>query len=164
LDSRRLRHRFKGLQVTGQEKGHGKVLAIPVLLVVAFLLPFLTGSTKANSTSNGLSIFLMGEISFILPIMLSSISVGQEGRSIANIYMLPIDAEQLIRGKIFLAWIVSGIRRRSSRCDAVIVSLTVVGFRMSTYRSNLRCRCRWICGSGSGFKIPQLHVGPEKTT
>jgi hypothetical protein len=98
----------KEMRSLARRREMARFLAIPVVLVVASLLPALTSSANPSAGLSGVSLALLAEISFIMPMMLSSITIGQEGRSIANIYMLPISADELVLGKLFLPWILSG--------------------------------------------------------
>jgi hypothetical protein len=86
-----------------------RFLAIPVMLVVASMIPVLSSGANTRSSFSETALFLLAEASIVLPIMLSSVSIGQEGKSILNIYMLPISADELIAGKLFLSWLISGI-------------------------------------------------------
>ena len=86
-----------------------RFLAVPVTLIVASLLPVLSSGAATRNSLSEVGLYLLAEASIILPIMLSSISIGQEGKSISNIYILPISAQELIAGKLFLSWLISGI-------------------------------------------------------
>ena len=84
-----------------------RFLAIPVVVAVIFVADSLSGAYG----SDGIVVMLisLSTLSTILPIMLSSISIGQEGRSIANIYMLPITPTELGRGKLLFPVVISGL-------------------------------------------------------
>jgi len=99
----------KELKSLSRRKDMARFLAIPIMLVIVTILPILTSGENPQTAMSGVSLVLLSEASIILPIMLSSISIGQEGRSITNIYMLPISAEELIKGKLFHAWVISGV-------------------------------------------------------
>ena len=86
-----------------------RFLAVPVMLVVASMIPVLSSGANTRSSLSETALFLLAEASIVLPIMLSSISIGQEGKSILNVYMLPISADELIAGKLFLSWLISGV-------------------------------------------------------
>ena len=73
------------------------------MLVVVFLLP----SVYSESAASPVTLLLLGEISTLHPIMLSSICIGQEGRSITNIYMLPISSSDLMAGKLVIPLVIS---------------------------------------------------------
>ncbi len=100
---------MKDLRSLTRRKEMARFLAIPVMLVVVFFLPTLYNGYGSNSPAASVGMLLVGEVSTLLPIMLSSIALGQEGKSIANIYMLPITPSELTRGKIFFPAMISSV-------------------------------------------------------
>jgi hypothetical protein len=90
-----------------RRKEMARFLAIPVMLIISFSLPTLF-STSAQSGSYSI-FFMAGFIPFLTPLLLSIVSVGQEGRAIINICMLPISVKGLIKGKLLPVWVISGV-------------------------------------------------------
>jgi len=72
--------------------------------------------TPSGYSGRSPGFFLAAFIPFLIPLMLSMISVGQEGRAVVNICMLPISANELIKGKLLVSWTIS-----------IIATLGVVG-------------------------------------
>lgn len=131
------------------------------MLVVTSLLPVLA-SSNAKTSLSGASFYLLAETSIILPIMLSSISIGQEGRSISNIYMLPISAEELVNGKLILSWLISGLgilgiaflmqSVAPIATSQFLIVLVTVFFNMLT---------EGYIGLGAGSRYPNFTIGPR---
>jgi hypothetical protein len=98
----------------------------------------------------------------MLPIMLSSISLGQEGQSIANIYMLPITPSELTRGKIFFPTLISGIAVAVAlvlfqflfpfTLDQLIILILALLFLVVT---------EVLVGLGTGARYPDFTLGPR---
>ncbi len=112
---------LKEFRALARRRDLARFVAIPVVYVIALTLPVLFSSSYGDDFSLGLSgFFLAAMVPFIIPLMLSSITVGQEGKAIVLILMLPIRANSFIKGKLLPAWIIS-----------IISSIgTVIIFRM----------------------------------
>jgi len=139
-----------------------RFLAVPATVVVASLLPFLTGGSNSKTGLFQASLYILAETSIILPIMLSSISIGQEGKSISNIYMLPISPEELVNGKLFLSWLISAV--------GVIGIALLVEFLASFAILNLlvvlvavffNVLVQGYIGLGAGSRYPNFTIGPR---
>jgi hypothetical protein len=130
-----------------------RFLAIPVLLVVSSLLPVLTSGANPREALSGVSLVLLAETSLILPMMLSSISIGQEGSSIANIYMLPISADELVLGKLFLPWIFSGA--------GILAIALLMQFLATLVAGAFNMIIQGYVGLGTGSRYPSFNVGPR---
>jgi hypothetical protein len=100
---------LKELRSLVRRKDMARFLAIPVIFVVASFLPAIEAGANAGSALSAVRFIVLAESSFIIPMLLSSISVGQEGQSIANIYMLPISVDEFVNGKLFLSWVISTV-------------------------------------------------------
>jgi hypothetical protein len=139
-----------------------RFLAIPVMIVVASLLPVLTSGVRSGSSLSGVIFYLLAEASIILPIMLSSISIGQEGKSISNIYMLPISAKQLANGKLFLSWVMSGIGIMGiallMQFLAPVPILTFLALLVTVFFTVL---IEGYVGLGAGSRYPNFTIGPR---
>ncbi len=78
-------------------------LAIPFVMTAAFLLPQFTsigGPRGAPPGALGFPLLLVGGI---FALIFSSVSIGQEGKAIANIYSFPVTPRQYLRAKAALA-------------------------------------------------------------
>jgi hypothetical protein len=152
----------KELRSLARRREMARFLAIPVLLVVSSLLPVLTSRTDPRTAWSGPLAFIIAETSLILPMMLSSISIGQEGSSIANIYMLPISAEELILGKLFLPWIFSG----AGILAIALLMQFLVPFAAGQLLATLvavafNIIIQGYVGLGTGSRYPSFNVGPR---
>lgn len=107
-----------------RRKELARFVAMPVILIISFFLPTLIASSPFPSQPSSLpaphpssslghigvssrTLFFEAFVPFMVPLMLSTITIGQEGRSIVNLCMLPISAKQLIKGKLLPTWIIS---------------------------------------------------------
>ncbi|MGA1974908.1 MAG: hypothetical protein ABSG92_04665 [Conexivisphaerales archaeon] len=152
---------IKDLRSLTRRREMSRFLAIPVLLVVVFLLPSLYGG-GLGADATPFSLYLLGEVSTLLPIMLSSISLGQEGRSVANLYMLPMSPDELIMGKLFLPWVFTGA------AVAVVASLMQLLFPMPMDQfAVVLVALAFIVfiqayvGLGTGARHPDFTLGPR---
>ena len=152
----------KEMRSLARRREMARFLAIPVVLVVASLVPTLTSRANPNAGLSGVSLALLAEISFILPMILSSISIGQEGRSIANIYMLPISADELVIGKLFLPWIFSGagILVIASLLQ-FLVPVAAGQFLATLIFAAFNMMVQSYLGLGTGSRYPSFDVGPR---
>ena len=89
-----------------RRKELARFISMPVILVVSFFLPTLL-SPASNYAGRTPGIFLAGLVPFMVPLMFSMMSIGQEGKSVINLCMLPISPKQLIKGKLLPAWIIA---------------------------------------------------------
>lgn len=96
---------LKEFRALVRRKDMARFLAIPVVIIIAFILPSLFTQQEFSGSSPGL--FLAAFIPFLIPLMLSSITIGQEGKAAINLLMLPISSKELIKGKLLPAWTVS---------------------------------------------------------
>jgi len=78
-------------------------LAIPFVMTAAFLLPQFTGVGGPRGPSSGAAGFPLLLVGGIFALIFSSVSIGQEGKAIANIYTLPVTPRQYLRAKAALA-------------------------------------------------------------
>jgi hypothetical protein len=82
-----------------------RFLAIPVVIAISFLAPFVASPSGRGAPG----FFLTFLIAFIVPLMFSSICIGQEGTAIMNLLSLPISVNDLIKGKLVPTWLISGL-------------------------------------------------------
>ncbi len=152
----------KELRSLVRRKEMARFLAIPVLLVVSTLLPVLTSGADPKQSLQGASLVLLAEVSLILPMMLSSISIGQEGTSIANVYMLPISAEELISGKLFLPWIISGVGILAvALLTQFLAPVAIAQFLATLVAVAFNMIIQGYVGLGAGSRHPSFNVGPR---
>ncbi len=88
-----------------RRKDMARFIAIPILLIVSYLLPTLYAPSDYSGRSPGF--FLTVFIPFLVTLMFSMIGIGQEGEAVINLRMLPISAEELMKGKLLPVWIMS---------------------------------------------------------
>jgi hypothetical protein len=94
--------------------------------------------------------------------MLSSISIGQEGNSIANIYMLPISADEVVNGKLFLPWIISGVGVLAvALLMQFLAPLATVQFLATLVAVAINIIIQGYVGLGTGSRYPSFNVGPR---
>jgi hypothetical protein len=98
---------LKELRALVRRRDLARFIAIPVVISVSFLAPFLFSSADASGRAPGF--FLAAFIPLFVPLMFSSISIGQEGNSIANLLSLPIKPADLIRGKLAPTWLIASV-------------------------------------------------------
>lgn len=139
-----------------------RFLAIPFILLVAVLLPVVVGQGNVRTEVSSVGLLLSAEISFILPIMFSTIAFGQEGKAIANLYVLPISADQLIKGKLFPSLLISIIAVLAATGLMQVLSplmpleylgLVVAVMTVVTVES--------LFGLGVGSRYPDFTLGPR---
>lgn len=152
----------KELRSLARRREMARFLAIPVLLVVSSLLPVLTSGANPHETLSGVSLVLLAEVSLLLPMMLSSISIGQEGSSIANIYMLPISTDELVLGKLFLPWIFSGAGILAIALLMQFLAPVAAGqFLATLIAAAFNVIIQGYVGLGAGSRYPSFNVGPR---
>jgi hypothetical protein len=83
-----------------------RFMAIPVVMVISFLIPMITSPNEFKGRAPGF--FLSAFIPYIVPLMFSTIGIGQEGNSLINLFSLPIKPTELMKGKLAPAWLISG--------------------------------------------------------
>jgi hypothetical protein len=140
-----------------------RFLAIPVMIVVASLIPVLTSGTDTKvSLSEGVGLFLLAEASIILPLMLSSISIGQEGKSISNFYMLPISVKEVVNGKVFLSWLLSGVGILGIALLMQFLSpVAILQFLVVLVAALFNILIQGYVGLGAGSRYPNFTIGPR---
>jgi hypothetical protein len=153
---------LKELRSMSRRREMARFLAIPVLFVISSLLPVLTSSGAPGEALSSVRLFLSGEVSLFLPMMLSSISIGQEGTSIANLYMLPISTNDLINGKLFLPWIMSGISVLAIvALLQVLAPATIAVLLVTLVALAFNIVIQGYAGLGTGSRFPSFNVGPR---
>jgi len=98
---------MKEFRALVRRKDLARFIAIPVVVAISFLVPTL--AQPGDMSGRGPGFFLAAFIPFLVPMMFSSISIGQEGNSIMNLLSLPIGSTDLIKGKLAPALLISFI-------------------------------------------------------
>ena len=96
IDPMTLALALKDFRSLVRRKELSRFISIPIFLIVAYSLPFLFSPKGFYMPST----FFVLIICFMTSNMFSSISVGQEGKSVINLYLLPIGPKQLALGKL----------------------------------------------------------------
>jgi hypothetical protein len=96
---------MKEFRALVRRKELARFLAIPVVISISFLAPMVASPGGGRAPG----FFLTFMIAFIVPLMFSSICIGQEGNSIMNLLSLPISVNDLIKGKLAPTWLISGL-------------------------------------------------------
>lgn len=152
----------KELRALSRRREMTRYLAVPVMLVVASLIPVLTSSSNKINLSEGVGLLLLAEASLILPMMLSSISIGQEGKSISNIYMLPISAEEMVNGKLFLSWLISSIGVLGiGLLMQFLAPVTILQLLTVLIVGLFNIPVQGYVGLGAGSRYPNFTIGPR---
>lgn len=99
---------LKEFRALTRRKDLARFIAIPVVLAISFLAPSLFSPSDMKGTAPGFFLVAIFMPLFV-PMMFSSISIGQEGRSIADLLSLPMKSTDLIKGKLVPAWLISSL-------------------------------------------------------
>jgi hypothetical protein len=89
-----------------RRKDMARFMAIPVVMIISFMVPMITSPIEFKGRAPGF--FLSAFIPYIVPLMFSTIGIGQEGNSLINLFSLPIKPTELMRGKLTPSWVISG--------------------------------------------------------
>ncbi len=97
---------LKEFRALTRRKDLARFIAIPVVIAVSILAPVV--ASPGDMSGRGPGFFLAAMMPFVVPLMFATMSIGQEGISIMNLLSLPIKANDLIKGKLAPAWLISG--------------------------------------------------------
>ena len=149
---------LKEFRALVRRRDMARFIAIPVVLVISFFLPVMLSGDSYSGRSPGL--FLAAYVPFLLPLMLSTIVVGQEGKAIANILMLPIRAKDFIIGKLLPAWIISTLATFVSVGVFEIIAPTgVIQMAATIIAGLLTIASNGFLGLGIGVRHPDFTQG-----
>ncbi len=98
---------LKEFRALVRRKDLSRYLAVPIVIAIVFLLPTLYMPADYSGFSSGF--FLPAMMPFVITMMFSTSSVGQEGKAVINLLMLPILTKEFIQGKLLPTWIISTI-------------------------------------------------------
>jgi hypothetical protein len=97
---------LKEFRALTRRKDLARFIAIPVVIAVSIFAPVI--ASPGDMSGRGPGFFLAAMMPFVVPLMFATISIGQEGISIMNLLSLPVKANDLIKGKLAPAWLISG--------------------------------------------------------
>ena len=98
---------LKEFRALTRRKDLARYIAIPVVMSISLLLPMI--ASPGDMSGRGPGFFLAAFIPLIVPLMFTTISIGQEGVSIMNLLSLPVKPNDLIKGKLTPALLISGL-------------------------------------------------------
>lgn len=96
---------LKEFRALVRRKELARFIAIPVVIAVMTLAPI--AASEGDMSGRGPAFLMAVIIPFIVPNMLSTISIGHEGNSIMHLLCLPVKATDLIKGKLAPSLLVS---------------------------------------------------------
>ncbi len=96
---------LKEFRALTRRKDLARFIAIPVVIAVSILAPVV--ASPGDMSGRGPGFFLAAMMPFVVPLMFATMSIGQEGISIMNLLSLPVKANELIKGKLAPAWLIS---------------------------------------------------------
>ena len=97
---------LKEFRALTRRKDLARFIAIPIVIAVSILAPVI--ASPGDMSGRGPGFFLAAMMPFFVPLMFATMSIGQEGISIMNLLSLPVKANDLIKGKLAPAWLISG--------------------------------------------------------
>lgn len=148
---------LKEFRVLVRRKDMARFIAIPIIIIISLILPTLFTSGYSGSYPG---LFLMVFIPFIIPLMLSMITIGQEGKAVINLCMLPIPAKQLIKGKLFPAWIMATIATITTAAVLQIIApMNIHTMLAAISASMLLIVVESFIGLGVGSRYPDYTIG-----
>ncbi len=149
---------LKEFRALTRRKDLARFLAIPVVIAISLLAP--TVASPGDMSGRGPGFFLAAFIPLIIPLMLASICIGQEGASIMNLISLPVKPNDLIKGKLAPAWLISGLATLG--LIAVLEIIAPLGFSnvLATLLISLKAIViNSFIGLGVGARWPDYTVG-----
>ena len=78
-------------------------LAIPFVMVFIFLIPQYTAGSQISKAPAGAIAFPLFFVAGVFALVFSSVSIGQEGKAILNVYSLPVSPKAFLKAKATLA-------------------------------------------------------------
>ncbi len=98
---------LKEFRALTRRKDLARFIAIPIVIAVSMFAPII--ASPGDMSGRGPGFFLAVMIPFLVPLMFTTISIGQEGTSIMNLLSLPVKSTDLIKGKLAPALLISGV-------------------------------------------------------
>lgn len=149
---------MKEFRALVRRKDLSRFIAIPVVIVISLLVP--TMASPGDMSGRAPGFFLAAFIPYIVPLMFSTISIGQEGNSVMNLLCLPIKPTELIKGKLAPAWLISGLATLGVIGGMEIVAPLGLGEALATVVvSTMAIVVNSFIGLGVGSRWPDYTVG-----
>lgn len=98
---------LKEFRALTRRKDLARFIALPIMISISLLAPVI--ASPGDMSGRGPGFFLAAIIPFIVPLTLATISIGQEGTSIMNLLSLPVKPNDIIKGKLAPAWLISAV-------------------------------------------------------
>ncbi len=141
-----------------RRKELSRFIAIPVVMAISFLVPMLAQRGDVGRGNSGF--FLAAFMPLFVPLMFSTISIGQEGNSIMNLLSLPITPTDLIKGKLAPAWLISSMATFGMiAIMQIIAPLGLIEILVMTALSAIVILINSFIGLGVGARWPDYTVG-----
>ena len=96
---------LKEFRALTRRKDLARFIAIPIVIAVSLLAPVI--ASPGDMSGRGPGFFLAAMIPYLVPLMFATISIGQEGNSITHLLCLPVKPNDLIKGKLAPALLVT---------------------------------------------------------
>ncbi len=147
---------MKEFRALFRKKDLSRYLAVPITISIAFLLPILL----SGDASSAPVLLLAAMIPFIVPLMFSSISIGQEGTSMTTLLSIPLTPTELMKGKLAPAWLISGIATAGVIVLAQLISpVGLIDVMVVAVAASILIFANAFIGLGVGTRWPDYTVG-----
>ncbi len=148
---------MKEFRALFRKKDLSRYLAVPITISIAFLLPTLL---SGDAGSGAPVLLLAAMIPYIVPLMFSSISIGQEGASVATLLSIPLTPTELMKGKLAPAWLISGIATAAVIVLAQVISpVGLIDVLAVALAASILIFANGFIGLGVGTRWPDFTVG-----
>jgi hypothetical protein len=149
---------LKEFRALTRRKDLARFLAIPVVIAISLLAP--TIASPSDMSGRGPGFFLAAFIPLIIPLMLATICIGQEGASIMNLLSLPVKPNDLIKGKLTPSWLISGLAALGLIAVLEIIApLGLSNVLATLIVSSMAIVINSFIGLGVGARWPDYTVG-----
>ena len=141
-----------------RRKDLSRFIAIPVVIAISFLVPQL--AQPSDMSGRGPGFFLAAFMPLFVPLMFSTISIGQEGNSIMNLLSLPIKPTDLIKGKLAPAWLISSLATFGTIAAMEIIAPIGLSNVLATMAvASMAIVVNSFIGLGVGSRWPDYTIG-----
>lgn len=141
-----------------RRKELSRFIAIPVVIAVSFMAPTL--ANPGDMGGRGPGFFLASFMPFLVPLMFSSISIGQEGNFVTNLLSLPIKSNDLIKGKLAPTWLISCLATFGLiSVMEIFAPMTLNDILATAVASGLTIFVNSFIGLGVGARWPDYTIG-----
>jgi hypothetical protein len=149
---------LKEFRALTRRKDLARFIAIPIMITVSLLAPIL--ASPGEMSGRGPGFFLAVMIPFIVPLMFATISIGQEGASITHLLCLPVKPNDLIKGKLAPAWLVtSAITFPLIALMEILVPIGLTNVLATGIVSLMAIAINGFIGLGVGARWPDFTIG-----